>query len=303
MPYLTSDYSPACEALIKFLSNSQWKEADQASKDYLDSCSTELEGLLILDDLWTTFSNGHFGFSVQQEIWVEMGLYQMELRSETYGPDGNDDANDWSCFMDWSGELRHRFQERLGWCCSDRMFQWDELDFSLNSPPGHLPSHCRHGGDYIFRYFTEERREAERLGVSVQFVRLHELASRSRRTGQAQVRQEAEDLRCRAMTPVERLGIPEEEFQRRKAVEAEELEAFRQGDLSNAKGKDKYGESRFSFGQEVICLAEGCSYTGQKGIVTRAVNSHYVEVQFQYGYGVRATIQSDRMFRLVSDEM
>jgi hypothetical protein len=183
MSYLKSDYSPACQALIKALSNSQWKEADQISNDWLKACSNPLETELILDDLWTTFSNGHFGFRVQQKIWGEMGLYQMALRSETYGPDGNDDANDWSCFLDWSGELRQRFYERLGWSDSDRILPWDELDFTLDSPPGHLPSYCRVGGEHILRYLTEEHREAERLGVSVQVVRLHELAFRSRKDG------------------------------------------------------------------------------------------------------------------------
>jgi hypothetical protein len=301
MPYLDSDlhsdYSPACQALITFLSNSQWKEADRASKDWLDSCSDELEVWLLLDDLWTTFSNGHFGFSIQQEIWVEMGLYQMDLRSETYGPDGNDDANDEDCFRDSYGELKQRFRERLGWCCSDSVLS-DKLNFSLDSPPGHLPSYCRYGDYGHLRYLTEERKEAERLGVSVQFVRLHEVSVRSRLQGRAEVVREFEDLRFRAMTPAERLGITEEEFQQRKALEAAELGAFRRGDLSNAKGKDQYGESRFSFGQKVICLVEAGHYAGKEGIVTRAVNCRYVEVQFKYG---DSTIQSDRMFKLASD--
>ena len=76
------------QALIDYLANGRWKEADQeTAKVMLQVAQREEQGFLnvesiktfpcddlqLIDQLWLKFSGGHFGFSVQKEIWVRSG--------------------------------------------------------------------------------------------------------------------------------------------------------------------------------------------------------------------------------------
>jgi hypothetical protein len=74
--------------VLNYLANGRWKEADQETQCVMLAVAGQTEqgflqpddlekfpcaDLQILDQLWVQFSGGHFGFSVQKEIWVECG--------------------------------------------------------------------------------------------------------------------------------------------------------------------------------------------------------------------------------------
>jgi hypothetical protein len=76
------------KALLNYLANGRWREADeetsnvmvevagQKDRGYLDIEDIKkfpCEDLQIIDQLWVKFSGGHFGFSVQKQIYVETG--------------------------------------------------------------------------------------------------------------------------------------------------------------------------------------------------------------------------------------
>ncbi|CAN1210971.1 GUN4 domain-containing protein [Tumidithrix helvetica PCC 7403] len=80
------------------------------------------EDLGLIDRLWRKYSNGHFGFSVQQPIWRRC------------------DQSRWD-----KGEAWALFGDRVGWRASFFLFeayhwkQYRELTFNLSAPRGHLP--------------------------------------------------------------------------------------------------------------------------------------------------------------------
>lgn len=122
--------------LRALLINGEWCLADQETVDLMiKACGldhgqalqpTQLlripcEDLLIIDRLWTRYSSGRFGFSVQRSIWQDFyNLY-------------------WSKSDTWSA-----FGDRVGWRVNhllnpNHWRRYDELIFSLRAPVGHLP--------------------------------------------------------------------------------------------------------------------------------------------------------------------
>jgi hypothetical protein len=131
--------------LRDLLANQDWRAADQETancmcklvgreeNDYLRSgCLGELtneitsiphEDLIAIDDLWTKYSKGRFGFSVQKQKWFACG-----------NPEFNN--------KDWI-----RFGEFLGWKEREKRFFWiytswknyESLTFDTTAPKGHLP--------------------------------------------------------------------------------------------------------------------------------------------------------------------
>jgi hypothetical protein len=74
------------------------------------------EDLLMIDNLWVTASNGHFGFSVQKKIWEKYGSPMSH----------NDDYQ--------------KFMETVGWRSADDDFvNYSDLKFSSTLSPGGLP--------------------------------------------------------------------------------------------------------------------------------------------------------------------
>jgi len=108
--------------LANFLAKGKWQEADDETlrlmcrvagreKDgWLDAdCidSFPCKELLAIDSLWMKYSNGIFGFTVQQAIWESTG-------------------QDWDL---WG--------ETVGWCFAG---DWHmNIRYSIDSPVGHLP--------------------------------------------------------------------------------------------------------------------------------------------------------------------
>jgi hypothetical protein len=85
-----------------------------------DAKTFPYENLLIIDNLWCRWSNGKFGISVQQKIWCECG-----------------GARKYDADMVLNTSIS--FGDRVGWRCKGKWLPYDQLNFSLNAPVGHLP--------------------------------------------------------------------------------------------------------------------------------------------------------------------
>jgi|GEM_PF-6272064 len=70
-----------------------------------------------LDRLWIRYSDGRFGFSVQQQLWQQ----------ETANRNGQ-----------WIGDAVYRFCDRIGWGSCE--LAYNQANFSLAAPIGHLPT-------------------------------------------------------------------------------------------------------------------------------------------------------------------
>ena len=118
--------------LINYLANAQWQEADQETgKVMLEVANRQSQGYLELDDiknfpckdlrlidqLWLKFSGGHFGFSVQKEIYLSCG--------------GKADYQ-------YDQEAYEKFGERVGWR-EDNSWEYGMRYDLSQSPGGHLP--------------------------------------------------------------------------------------------------------------------------------------------------------------------
>ena len=78
--------------------------------------------LRLIDQLWTHYSNGRFGLSVQFRIYQELG--------------GNMDA-----LAAQNTELIRSLRQKTGRSANNRLSDWEQQDFSLSAPIGSLPSH------------------------------------------------------------------------------------------------------------------------------------------------------------------
>lgn len=121
------DYS----TLEQLLAAGNWQEADRQTEQILLEISdrtaqgslTEEEvkylpgrDLRTLDRLWVQYSNGHFGFSVQNRIWRSLDKNYQE------------------------------FGDRVGWRSPDQSWlAYADLTFNLGAPQGHLPTWGRRG--------------------------------------------------------------------------------------------------------------------------------------------------------------
>jgi hypothetical protein len=106
--------------LMKKLTNRE-EEGSLRVEDYRNFPSQELK---IIDQLWVRYSNGRFGFSVQKQIWLNLGGKL----------DGTSDMDN---FIELS--------ENVGWKQRERWIIYDDYNFSINAPSGHLPAAVRKG--------------------------------------------------------------------------------------------------------------------------------------------------------------
>ena len=115
--------------LWELLKEQLWEEADletmqiilqvmgREEGDWLDVDSIEnfpSEDLQTIDRLWVHYSNGLFGFSVQKQIWEELGGQ-----------------------VDW--EMECELGDLVGWRKDEEWVSRDDMNFSLEAPLGHLP--------------------------------------------------------------------------------------------------------------------------------------------------------------------
>jgi hypothetical protein len=119
--------------LQALLQRQQWQSADlETQAIMLDICQRKSYGFLRIEDLenidrsswrsidnlWRTYSNDRFGLSVQSKIWRSVG---------------GTSAPDWHVWCS--------FGSRTGWYVNDRWLYWNETQFNLDAPSGHLPRH------------------------------------------------------------------------------------------------------------------------------------------------------------------
>ena len=126
--------------LQELLATGQWAEADrETAAVILKAVGREQEGRIrvedlekfpcedlgTIDQLWSRYSNGRFGFSVQRRIYENLGGTQ------------NYDEEIWKSFSD-----------RIGWRVNGGWVAHNNLTFALNAPEGHLP------GLLVWRWFV-----------------------------------------------------------------------------------------------------------------------------------------------------
>ncbi len=114
----------------------QWQKADaetwalmcQALSKRIGSylSNSDLETLpdqdfQIIDQLWTKYSQGHFGFSIQTQIYS-------------------------ACDTDYA-----KFCSTVGWYLTNSTYARQQLSFNLSAPTGHLPSHFWASGTQLGR--------------------------------------------------------------------------------------------------------------------------------------------------------
>lgn len=120
------DYLPVIyRPLRDLLAAENWKEADwETSLAMLKVMYREQAGglrvedlqrfpaseLRILDQLWVQYSQQHFGFSVQKQIWQSVGNNYF------------------------------KFGDRVGWKQFGAWLNYNQLTFTTNAPQGHLPA-------------------------------------------------------------------------------------------------------------------------------------------------------------------
>ena len=117
--------------LQPLLQQQKWQAADLETQIVmLELCQRQTAGFLrvedlakisclhwrTIDNLWRTYSKDRFGLSIQAEIWRSVG--------GTSKPD-------WDTWC--------RFGRITGWCVSDDWLYWNDVQFNLNAPRGHLP--------------------------------------------------------------------------------------------------------------------------------------------------------------------
>ncbi len=132
---LSSDVGVDYTRLRNLLAAKNWKEADKETylvmilavgkKDGDWFTSNELlnfpcTDLLTIDQLWIKYSNGHFGFSIQKEIYLSV--------------DG--EANN-----EYHPEAWKKFADRVGWRVREieTWIPYRDVTFNTSSPKGHLP--------------------------------------------------------------------------------------------------------------------------------------------------------------------
>ena len=133
------------QKLMNYLASGSWKEADHETEQMmLKAVGTKAEqrgylspeeirnfpckDLLLIDGLWVKFSGGKFGFSVQKQIWVEVGG-KLDF--------GEDEASAKAAYV--------RFGDSNGWRRENSFVNYRNLKFDLSAPAGHLPA-FRNGG-------------------------------------------------------------------------------------------------------------------------------------------------------------
>jgi hypothetical protein len=130
-----------CEKLDKLLELGKLKDADHETKRLLlELAGREKEGWLLpedvkalspqalsaIDQLWTKYSNGRFGFSVQSKIWRMLGCESSDsISTQTIS--------------------ENKFAQSVHWRVGSRWLSpWDSFNYGIQAPQGSLPR------EYIF---------------------------------------------------------------------------------------------------------------------------------------------------------
>ena len=123
------------DRLRNLLAAQNWFEADKETINLiLDIAGREIEELSpediqqfpcnelrVIDQLWSKYSLGRFGFSTQLRIYQEVG-------------------GDLGATIEQDQQLVEKWGDRVGWRDSNRWKKCSELDYTLNAPVGCHPS-------------------------------------------------------------------------------------------------------------------------------------------------------------------
>ncbi|MEH1872603.1 GUN4 domain-containing protein [Nostoc sp.] len=119
--------------LRDLLAAQNWKEADQETYRVMIQAVGKKDGdwftsdellnfpctdLRTIDRLWVKYSNAHFGFSVQKEIYLSVG--------------GKVDGK-------YYEEAWEKLGDRIGWRVERSWISYSKVTFDTSSPRGHLP--------------------------------------------------------------------------------------------------------------------------------------------------------------------
>ncbi|MEA5558566.1 GUN4 domain-containing protein [Nodularia spumigena] len=148
--------------LAYYLAAGMWKEADKETlKVMLEVAGCEKQGYLELEDirqfpcedlrtidkLWVDYSNGHFGFSVQKEIYLEEGgilegnrtsspfkkaLAPFRWIYERFGGKVRDEDDE-------KYEALDAYVDRVGWRVEQEWIGREQVIYSTSALKGHLP--------------------------------------------------------------------------------------------------------------------------------------------------------------------
>lgn len=149
------------EALHEHLEAQRWFEADKETVMLIaeiagvsdleelsphDIRSFSCGELQVIDRLWTTYSEGHFGFTVQLQVYQDLGGTLETLIGEDTRL-----IQRWGAQLGWRGGISDENPE------GDRWRKCDELDFSLNAPQGCHPSRWWNSpyGSRMTNYFLQ----------------------------------------------------------------------------------------------------------------------------------------------------
>jgi hypothetical protein len=134
---LMTNFTP----LENLLKQGRWKEADQETfalmlkiahceeKQHLDVEDIQrfpFEDLKTIDNLWVTHSNGHFGFSVQNEIWKSQEISGTPHSGVT-------------TFRAFGDQVGWRIKSTVEGKTDSTWRDYKIVLFSLQAPKGHLP--------------------------------------------------------------------------------------------------------------------------------------------------------------------
>lgn len=134
---LKSEVSVDYTKLRDLLQAQDWAEADTetlrvmllASKSHDDYVGNMKKfpciDLSTIDQLWSKYSNGRFGFSIQKQIWYSIG--------------GQLNASKLDRDID-SQLLLDTYSPLVGWKKDDLYLNREDLIYSLDAPPGQLPA-------------------------------------------------------------------------------------------------------------------------------------------------------------------
>jgi hypothetical protein len=86
-----------------------------------------------MDQLWVKYSNGKFGFSVQKQIWLELG--------------GKLDG-------EYDRDTFRKLGDRVGWRKNGEWLSYGSYTFSTNALSGHLPALEALGGRGVWVLFS-----------------------------------------------------------------------------------------------------------------------------------------------------
>jgi hypothetical protein len=104
--------------------------------------SLACEDLFIIDRLWTIYSQGRFGFSVQKRIWASLGA----KKSDTGRGKEFSDRVGWH---EQRTETDSYYDGRRLYTIERR----EDIPCDLNAPEGNLPSICEFGGGELLEWY------------------------------------------------------------------------------------------------------------------------------------------------------